>query len=262
MGNSQQKLCDRFGNDGSGSRWPAPRFPTGIFDSDEPSDSDQEIDESTAETVTTAPTRSAFLSSSVDHVELTRPNSLPFNHVTLRSTDQENIHEDHEEVSPFVERSPSQDLPCLSLHDAQAESISAMANSTVSGNLRALYHTLSRLHLRSQQHVEAMEELRDLILEGDDIRERTAAEMITIGFPEVCVKLARSYLGRERSDCDDVEEEKNKWKILETLYYMLVKITDKSAAFCKTLTEAGLLQCTTRTLASEDHKNKCISEVS
>ena len=55
---------------------------------------------------------------------------------------------------------------------------------------------------------------------------------------------------------------KTRWKILEVIYLTCVKISDKSAAFGKALTDAGLLKTTTDTLNREDYKNKCTGEVS
>ena len=256
MGNSQQKLCERAGEEGAGSSgW---RFPSGMFETASESDSDQE--ENTCSppdrsTVTTAP-RPRQLVSSVDFADPSRPTSV--------ISDSRVIAEDHALISPYVE-TVTDDLSHLSPNSLAISPVDLLddadTSSTLLASLTSLLQALQHLQESSHTHLDALHKLRDLIFEGDDVNERVASDMLTLGYPEVCFKIARCYLNRVPTESTDPEEEKNRWKILEILYHLLVKITDKSASFCRALTDAGLLQCTNRLLSREEHKNKCSTEV-
>lgn len=127
--------------------------------------------------------------------------------------------------------------------------------------LLALHALLSREDLPSQTHLEALVKLKDLVLEGEEMRERMATDMLTMGFPGIFVQIARHYMQLLACTCDQVEEEKARLQVLELAYQVVVKVTDKSAAFCRAVTEGGLVQATVSTLAKEDFQNKCSSEV-
>lgn len=135
--------------------------------------------------------------------------------------------------------------------------------------LRAALKTLKKESDCREEKLATLERVKELVVDKEEQREKMADDMVGLGYPEVYSGLVKRYIeddGRNGGTCDaDSTAEspiKTRWKILEIIYLTCVKISDKSAAFGRALTEAGLLKITTDTLNREEYKNKCTGEVS
>ena len=135
--------------------------------------------------------------------------------------------------------------------------------------LRAALKTLRKESDCREEKLATLQKIKELVVDKEEQREKISDDMVALGYPEVFSKLVKRYVedeGPNGASADEGAEGespmKTRWKILEIIYLTCVKISDKSAAFGKALTEAGLLKTTTDTLNREDYKNKCTGEVS
>ena len=137
--------------------------------------------------------------------------------------------------------------------------------------LRLAIKTLKKESESRDEKLAALERIRDIVVEKEEQREKIADDMVALGYPDVLTNLAQKSLADDHDctpegDTDSLSEDdspqRTRWKTLELAYLICVKISDKSAPFCKALTDAGLLECTTDTLSREEYRNKCTGKVS
>lgn len=66
----------------------------------------------------------------------------------------------------------------------------------------------------------------------------------------------------ERAVSTESSEQNSKWKIMEIIYQLLVKISDESPEFNKQVASTDLVKCAVAVLQNEHHKGRCVREVS
>lgn len=65
----------------------------------------------------------------------------------------------------------------------------------------------------------------------------------------------------ERVVSTESSEQNSKWKIMEIMYQLLVKISDVSKEFKQQVASTDLMKCTVAVLKSQHHKEQCVKEV-
>lgn len=118
-------------------------------------------------------------------------------------------------------------------------------------------------HSRFNEHdFNTIQKLRDFVENNEDEVNGVATKMIALNYPKLICDVVKPSLNTDEAGADyDPEGVKSSWEILDLVYHMLVKVTDKSRDFCRAVVATDMMAVTIDCLKKETHKSRCTNEV-
>ena len=205
--------------------------------------------------------------SSVDSTADGRPLSHPHCSRIVQPDDEDKDVDVTEKGDSGADTGAARDDSCSSDDDSDVDNEgNAMQPSQTASVIQSVASTLKHDQTSLEDKLSCLQRLQKHVLQMKEGRRKKVAKHIAAsGLVDIWTHVVRKAtdpgVDTDQQTTVTSQEETSQWQMLQIIYNLLVKISDKSNSFCKRLVSADIIVCTIDVLKTSKHKEQCLKEV-